>query len=674
MTPSSLQGNQLHKASSPYLRQHADNPVNWQMWTPQTLSSAKQQNKPILLSIGYAACHWCHVMAHESFEDQATADVMNRLFVNIKIDREERPDIDQIYMAALHAMGEQGGWPLTMFLTSEAVPYWGGTYFPPKPSYGRPAFTRVLEALEDSYRKKQDAVTNNSMAIRAHLENLSKHPDNTTEALDHSLFIEFSERTLSIFDPVHGGIRGAPKFPNAPILETWARTAGSNKGSNAGKAFLHTITKISQGGIYDHLRGGIARYSVDELWLAPHFEKMLYDNAHYIRHLTTAWKLSGKELFRQRTEETIDWLQSEMLLQEGGYAASLDADSEGEEGKFYVWSEVEVKKETGSDYKLFQQIYNVSSNGNWEGKNILNRLNGAITNSETEKTLSELRSKLLEQRNKRIRPGQDDKLLTDWNGYLIRALAEAGTVFNKPEWVSHAQNAFHFIAESNEEDGGLVHSFRKGITVKPALATDYGAMMNAALSLNEATNDPGYLEKVTHWSEILSRDYDDGAGGYFLTSNKSLDLIVRPRCDLDEANPSGASQILEALIRHAHITGNEKILKAAEELATNQQAVAKSSPGNMAGFMNALQSWFTHKHVLIIAKNKKAATKLIDATHAHPTLAKSIMIATDNNRDSHLGTTLPASQKKSTAIVCSRQSCSAPVSTPDELTALLNET
>ena len=577
-------------------------------------------------------------------------------------------------MSALHAMGEQGGWPLTMFLTPDGTPYWGGTYFPPKPSYGRPAFIQVLQALENSFRQKQDAVKANTTAIRNHLENLSKNPENTSGPLDETLFDEFVQRTLSIYDPVHGGTRGAPKFPNAPILEAWARKAGSNPESEAAKAFLHTITKISQGGIYDHLRGGISRYSVDEKWLAPHFEKMLYDNAHYIRHLTIAWKLTGDDLFRQRIEQTIGWLTEEMKLENGTFASSLDADSEGEEGKFYVWSRKEIEKIAKAQSEIFTKLYDVTDGGNWEGKNILNRLDNVSVDEEAEKSLSKIRKTLLAHRNKRTPPDLDDKVLSDWNGYLVRALVEAGIAFGNKKWIALAKDAFHFIAESKAENHELVHSWRQQITVKPALSTDYASMINAALSLYEASNDEVYINLIFQWITILKSDYSDGAGGFFLTSKNNRDLLVRPRSDFDEANPSGASQLLEAFIRYAHISGDEKHLKDAEALASNLQAVAKTNQGNMAGFMNALHSWFRHKHVLVIASSKKSAAKLINTANHNPQIAKSILIRSQQSIKSHLGLQLPTRFNGPTAIVCSGQSCSAPVTSPEELDVLLNET
>ena len=433
MTTPPLDKNHLADAASPYLKQHRDNPVHWQIWSEETLALAQKNNRPILLSIGYAACHWCHVMAHESFENPDIASLMNRLFVNVKVDREERPDIDQIYMNALHAMGEQGGWPLTMFLTPQGEPFWGGTYFPPEDSYGRPGFPRVLTTIADLYENKPDLVKTNSEAIRTHLEKQASAPTDLQTLPKPELVNAHLARTLELHDSLHGGIKGAPKFPNAPILDTWLRGAKNDPGSPAGEAFIRTMTKLCEGGIYDHLGGGLARYSVDERWLAPHFEKMLYDNAHFIRHATFAWQLTSQTLFRQRIEETIEWLDREMRLDGGAFASSLDADSEGEEGKFYVWQSQEIKTVLGDAYDEFAHIYDVTEPGNWEGKVILNRLTAPPADEKTEARLAHSRDLLLEQRNGRIRPGLDDKILTDWNGYMIEAIAHAGDTFKKEQ-------------------------------------------------------------------------------------------------------------------------------------------------------------------------------------------------------------------------------------------------
>ena len=389
------EGNRLGRETSPYLLQHQENPVHWWAWGPEALAEAKRTGKPILLSVGYAACHWCHVMAHESFEDGETAEVMNDLFVNIKVDREERPDVDAIYMSALHELGEQGGWPLTMFLTSDAEPFWGGTYFPKDARYGRPAFTHVLKEIARIYRDEQDKVRQNATALKQALA--PKFEPGPGAIPGDAALEDLARRLLQLVDPTHGGIRGAPKFPQ-PQFFTFLWRAGLRYGlPNPIEAVTLTLTHIAQGGIYDHLGGGFARYSVDERWLVPHFEKMLYDNALLLELMTEAWRETGDPLFAIRASETIDWLMREMVTEGGGFASSLDADSEGEEGKFYVWSLAEIEEVLGAeDAKLFAEIYDVTPGGNFEDHTILNRINHLeLGDDATEARLAEMRAKLL---------------------------------------------------------------------------------------------------------------------------------------------------------------------------------------------------------------------------------------------------------------------------------------
>ena len=398
--------NRLSGETSPYLLQHKDNAVHWQPWGPEALAVAKAEDKPILLSVGYAACHWCHVMAHESFENQEIAAAMNRDFVNIKVDREERPDLDAIYQHALALMGEQGGWPLTIFLTPEGEPFWGGTYFPPEPRWGRPGFPQVLQSLAAAYRDKNEAVSNNVAALRQALQRLGRTEPSHGVAITSELLDRIAERLLREIDPIHGGIGTAPKFPQCGIFEllwrAWKRT-----GTAAYRdAALRTLTNICQGGIYDHLGGGFARYSTDQRWLAPHFEKMLYDNAELMDLLTLVWEETRDPLYAQRVAETIGWLEREMVTAEGGFASSLDADSEHEEGKFYVWSEAEIDAVLGDRAALFKQFYDVSGAGNWEGHAILNRLrHQELADAETEAELARCRVALFAARTPRVRPG-----------------------------------------------------------------------------------------------------------------------------------------------------------------------------------------------------------------------------------------------------------------------------
>ena len=435
--------NLLRHETSPYLLQHADNPVHWRPWGPAALAEAKATNRPILLSIGYAACHWCHVMAHESFEDDATAALMNQLYVSIKIDREERPDIDHLYMQALHTLGEQGGWPLTMFLTPDGAPFWGGTYFPPEPRWGRPSFRQVLQGIADAYRNEAASIVKNVAALTQALAAIAAERPGAMpgpQALSHAAGV-----LLRTTDPVQGGMKGAPKFPNPAIFKfLWQDSLRT--GATPGADALHLLLRrMSQGGIYDHLGGGYARYSTDAEWLAPHFEKMLYDNAQILDLLALAHAAKPAPLYAARAAETVLWLTRDMIAEivdgDAGFAASEDADSEGEEGKFYVWMAAEIDTVLGAAAPAFKAAYDVSVDGNWEGHNILRR----PPEGEESPLLEAARDILLEVRNLRIRPGRDDKVLADWNGLMITALCRGAAVFDQPDWLLPAQSAYRFI-------------------------------------------------------------------------------------------------------------------------------------------------------------------------------------------------------------------------------------
>ncbi|MEP6567614.1 MAG: thioredoxin domain-containing protein, partial [Mesorhizobium sp.] len=532
--------NLLAEEASPYLQQHSGNPVHWRAWSPAALAEAKTLRRPILLSVGYAACHWCHVMAHESFENDAVAAVMNRLFVNIKVDREERPDIDQIYMAALSAMGEQGGWPLTMFLTPDGKPFWGGTYFPREPRYGRPGFIQVMEAVDKAWREKRPSLDQSADGLTNHVE-ARLAGTYAKAALDPDTLKQLAGGIDGMIDRDLGGLRGAPKFPNAPFMQTlwlsWLRD-----GSSAHRdAVLTSLEKMLAGGIYDHIGGGLSRYSTDAEWLVPHFEKMLYDNAQLIRLCNWAYAASGSDLFRVRIEETIDWLLREMRVDGGAFAASLDADSDGEEGLFYTWTKDEIESVLGDDSALFFNHFTLSGPHGWEGKPIVHQSAAQQTLSIVERDqLIPLKEKLLAAREHRVRPGRDGKALTDWNGLMIAALAEAGRSLGRADWIEAAERAFAHIAGSSR-DGRLPHSMLGAKKLFPALSTDYAAMTNAAVSLFEATGHWSYVERARQFIEQLDHWHQDNdKTGYFLTASDSTDVPIRIRGDVDEAITSAS--------------------------------------------------------------------------------------------------------------------------------------
>jgi uncharacterized protein len=578
--------NRLMRETSPYLLQHQDNPVHWWAWGPDALAEAQATGKPILLSVGYAACHWCHVMAHESFADDVTAEVMNDLFVNIKVDREERPDIDAIYMGALQKLGEPGGWPLTMFLDTSGKPFWGGTYFPKDSRYGKPSFVNVLRQVAHIYANDRETVDHNASVIIGLLT--ERAPVAAGFAIDDARLEDLTARLLRAVDSEHGGLQGAPKFPQWSVFWLLWRAAIRYDQPFAKTAVEKTLIQICQGGIYDHLGGGFARYSTDEKWLVPHFEKMLSDNALLIDLMTEVYRETGNPVFKVRISETIAWLEREMMTAEGAFASSLDADSEGEEGAFYVWTFDELVEVLGGDVaKVFGRIYDVTPQGNFEGKNVLNRLNARELMGEMEESkLAILRGRLLAHRAHRERPGLDDKVLADWNGLMVTALAKAGVVFGERRWVALAERAFAFVASGLSVDGRLRHSFRAGQMTASATASDYANMTAAALALHQATNNAQYLAFAQGWVMQLDAHYwKADLGGYCLTADDARDVLVRLCAARDDAVPSANTMMLSNLVHLFLLTGEVAYQDRAEAVRASFLGEVAAAPIQHTGFL-----------------------------------------------------------------------------------------
>ncbi|RDV04041.1 thioredoxin domain-containing protein [Undibacter mobilis] len=664
--------NRLAAATSPYLLQHQHNPVDWWQWGPEALAEAKKSNRPILLSVGYAACHWCHVMAHESFEDEATAAVMNALFVNIKVDREERPDIDQIYMNALHLLGEQGGWPLTMFLTPAGEPVWGGTYFPKEAKFGRAAFTDILREVSRLFREEPDKIEQNRAALMARLAEAAHPAGKATIGLKE---LDGAARQLgNAFDSVRGGLRGAPKFPQAALFEMLWRAGQRTGDARFFELFDLTLTHICEGGIYDHLGGGFARYSVDERWLVPHFEKMLYDNAQLLALLAAAWTRSKNPLYRARATETVGWLKREMTNANKAFCSSLDADSEGEEGKFYVWSLAEIRDILGADADYFAAQYDVTAEGNFEGHNILNQLKHLPRTIEDgaagrpgEARLAMLRGKLVIEREKRIRPGLDDKVLADWNGLMIAALAEAATAFDAPEWLVMARQAFDFVSDQMTHDDRLGHSWRAGQLLLPGLASDYACMIKAALALNEATGQRAYLDRAVTWQQALDRHYTNPAnGGYFLTADDAEGLIVRPASASDDATPNPNAVAAENLVRLAALTGDDQWRIRADALLEGILAGATQNLFGHVALLNALD--FRLRAAEIVCTGPDAETFAQEALKL-PHLSRIVLRApsADSLPPSHPAQDKVKAISGSSAFICVGERCSLPVTDPGKI-------
>jgi uncharacterized protein YyaL (SSP411 family) len=663
--------NLLGGETSPYLLQHRDNPVHWRAWGDAALAEARETGKPILLSVGYAACHWCHVMARESFEDAATAQLMNELFVNIKVDREERPDLDAIYQTALALMGEQGGWPLTMFLTPAGEPFWGGTYFPPESRYGRPAFREVLRGISEAYRTKPDAVKKNTDALVGALR--SRMPAAAEGAITLDLLDQIAERLAQEVDPVHGGVGGAPKFPQPSIFELIWRAYRRSNTEELKRAVVLTLDRMCQGGIYDHLGGGFARYSTDARWLVPHFEKMLYDNAQMIELLALVWQETKAPLYAARVVETVDWLEREMMAEGGCFAATLDADSEGEEGKFYVWTAAEIDEVLGDASTVFKDAYDVAPEGNWEGHTILNRSKRMLLGSaELEGRLAASRKILFERRAKRIPPGRDDKILADWNGLMIAALARCGLIFERPDWIALGERALAGVRRlMTGVDGRLGHSYRGRLQHRATL-DDYANLARAATLLFEATGKAEHLAYAESLVATASAWYwDKTAGGYFFSAEDASDLITRTKHAHDNATPSGNGVMAQVLTRLHHHTGKgEHRDRAAAVIATFGGEVQRNF-FPLSTLLNAAE--LTERPLQVVLVGAPDATAPL--RHAVATAASlPNLILQQVAPDAALPEGHPAQGKgmvggKPTAYVCEGPVCSAPLADPAALAA-----
>ncbi|HEX3251782.1 MAG TPA: thioredoxin domain-containing protein [Pyrinomonadaceae bacterium] len=558
--------NHLIHETSPYLLQHADNPVDWYPWGEEAFEKARRENKPVMLSIGYSACHWCHVMAHESFENEQIARLMNENFVNIKVDREERPDLDQIYMNAVQMMTHHGGWPMTVFLTPEAVPFYGGTYFPPEDRYNIPGFPRVLIGVAEAYRDRQDDIRETGTALVNELKRLSV-TGGSDSAIEPELLDAAYVGIVRNYDSINGGFGGAPKFPPAMTLEFLLRTHARTGNQDALNMVSHTCRKMAHGGMYDQLGGGFHRYSTDARWLVPHFEKMLYDNALLSRLYLHYFQVSDESFARETVEGILDYVLREMTHADGGFYSTQDADSEGHEGKFFVWTMDEIRAAVGeADARIFAAYYNLTDAGNFEGKNIPNVTRLAeevatalgIAESEVRASLETSKRKLFELREQRVKPDRDEKILTAWNGLMMASFAEAGVVLNRPDYTDAARKNAEFVLANLRRDGSLLRTWKDGVAKFNAYLEDYAFLIEGLVTLFETTGEFRWLKDALALTDrMIDEFWDDEGGGFFFTGRSHENLIVRSKDYFDNATPSGNSVAAFALSRLATLMNND---------------------------------------------------------------------------------------------------------------------
>ena len=685
MSTAPLHTNRLIHATSPYLLQHAHNPVDWYEWGAEAFARARAEDKPVLLSVGYAACHWCHVMAHESFEDAATAQVMNEHFVNIKVDREERPDIDSIYMTAVQAMTGGGGWPMTVFLTPDGVPFYGGTYFPPTPRYRMPAFTQVLLSIADAYRNRRDELLSAGNELLEHMRTASASSlaegQITPAVLDEAYAMLHGQ-----FDPSYGGFGRAPKFPQPMTFEFLLRYAQRTNTALAWEMLHKTLHAMAEGGMYDQLGGGFHRYSVDEQWLVPHFEKMLYDNALLARVYTEMFQATGEPFYQRIAEETLDYLVREMRHPDGGFYSTQDADSEGEEGKFFVWTPAELREVLHGDALVFAQVYDVTERGNFEGKNILHLLRppaevARVTGMSVERieaALGQGKRLLFAAREQRIKPGRDEKVLTAWNGMALRAFAHAARAFSRDDYRMVAeQNADFLLRELRDANSNLLRAWKDGRAGSvPAFLDDHALLADGLLALYEATFAPRWLiEARTLADTMLARFWDDAISGFYDTAADHEALVVRPRDTGDNATPSGNSAAADVLLRLAVIFDLPEYRARAEAILGSLAPFLARYPTGFGRYLAAAEFALGTPHEIALVGDPAAPDmQALCAVIFQPFRPNKVVVQRGSAAAAFTSPLLEGRTQldgRATAYVCQHYACRLPVTDPAALAAQL---
>ena len=677
--------NRLASETSPYLLQHAHNPVDWHPWNESALATARKQNRPILLSIGYSACHWCHVMAHESFEDPATAEVMNRLFINIKVDREERPDLDKIYQTAHQILNQRGGgWPLTVFLTpDDLTPFFAGTYFPPERRHGMPSFVEVLEHIADFYQQHADEIHSQNERLREALDSLNPAQGSDATQLNATPLDEACQQLVRNYDSRWGGFGQAPKFPHPTNLERllrhWASTSFNGRAdTRARDMVLNTLHAMASGGIYDQLGGGFCRYSVDEKWMIPHFEKMLYDNGPLLNLYSQAWQATEQPVFRRIVEETATWVMREMQAPEGGYYSTLDADSEGEEGRFYVWDRSEVEQLLSADeYDMVARIYGFDQAPNFEGHWHLHvYLDTASVAEQLDLPVAQVtslwqsaRQKLFRQRQQRVYPGRDEKILTAWNGLMIKGMAAAGRRLGRDDFIGSAQQAVDFIRNSLFQEGRLLASYKDGQARLMAYLDDHVFLLDGLLELLQAAWRIEDLHFAIQLAELLLSHYEDSQhGGFYFTADDHEQLIHRPKPSMDEATPAGNGVAALVLGRLGHLLGEPRYTQAAERTLQNTWQLMSQMPYVHCALLDALEEYLYAPEIFILRGEGE-------------TLEQARQLCLQGYSPRRICFAIPASESDLPGLLaqrtargdfiayhCSGTSCQAPITTLQELT------
>ncbi len=670
--------NRLVRETSPYLLQHAYNPVDWFAWGDEAFEKAKREDKPILISIGYSACHWCHVMEHESFESEETARIMNENFVSIKVDLEERPDVDQIYMTFVQLTTGHGGYPLNVFLTPDKIPFFGGTYFPPLPRYQMPSFPQILTSVAEAYQNRRDELMQSANQVlgeirRVGLTEVSSGAELSKDQLD-SAFQSF----VKSFDSKNGGFGSAPKFPPPMSLEFLLRYFKRTKNEKALEMVTRTCEKMARGGIYDQLGGGFHRYTVDAIWLVPHFEKMLYDNAQLARIYLHVYQLTKDDFYKRVAVETLEYVKREMLDEKGGFYSTQDADSEGVEGKFFVWTPKEIEEILGEeDAQIFNFYFDVSEEGNFEEKNILNIKNSLSETAEALKIPEEKlkgilergREKLFAEREKRVKPFRDEKVLTAWNGLMLATFAEAAAILERTEYFEIAKRNADFILENLQKDGYLLRTYKDGQAKLNAYLEDYANFADGLIELFQVSGEVKYLKEAKRLADAMIAEFwDETGGGFFFTAANHEELLIRSKDFYDNATPSGNSVAVDLMLKLSHLLGDDKYERFATTVLRLVSAQIKRYPQAFGKILSALEFYSNPvKEIVIVGENRSELEREVWREY----LPNKVLVLAKNAEENAEFITLLQERKmiddKPTVYVCENFTCQKPVTNVEEL-------